>query len=1427
MTTKRLRQRLWERFILHRLGEWCAIVFLLIATTPLMMGGDITFSDLAVGKVSDDYLNFILGVFNERLGTPNWFNLPRLLWIMPAYFVSLLFQSDGNAFVVSLIYGIMAVSVFSFGSLLRRLSNRRSIPIGNFSIFLGCIFYALNPWVIIRIQHIFLLCGYALVPLGLSWTWRVLGRESWDHEEHPFTIRPTLSELRYHLTLGLIVSASFAGIHFGIYIVLCMAGMGVLFAARAFPKAYRMRLKLRWFGWFFTRAVLAGGCFILFATYWMLPFVMSIIKGVRPSQNNVNVVETVATFSRASTLENIAFGLSYWWPMFEHRDLPVSVWYAGYILIFVVFLGILYSRRYLIGLAIGLLFIVSSGTYFHPMASTYISMVFDTPYPFGDMIRDPNKLYGVSALPLALCFAWGAEYLRRFKYKSLPLLQWESAIFIVLWIYPIYKVFFLGFYFPVEWPEEYEQMQEEFSRISAEHNGDIKILYLPVSDFALDKRLGYTSPDFNEIELFGETHKKSTGDHVVFDTRHDTLFPFEGNDINVLYFLLYFHHLMDEEDLEHVGALASKAGITHILMRQDYSVWEERFQHYKDVLDAQTDLSEVWTNGMMTIYEVQNVQADAEAMHHLIYSAGGLERMTWYPRMFNTSSKQFNILFPYSSHFQKLDILREGDAVETTNFADLALIQLPEDRFIYAGDNIKTASPHLRWSKVVVSGHDWQYISKIHQIRNDQFNFDMGKGVAFTNTPISVPPEAYITPKVGPDLLVEHMSKGASWFTPYEDMDILATDLTIEKPQSFRVIAPDDGVDAPVDEEEAHDWRVLQSETFDIKSQNLYQISCKMPRIHNIDIELRVAMYSKEGHLLGTAPAEIRTTIPEPLMGERKKSFLTPKDTHHARLEVHVRNRRPGLLEFEVHDVHLYDLKTFSDPNKLPLQLKERSGEQDGKLWMRFICSNQGGSVGLHLRNTITDETWMETIDTKCIETAHFTWKYVDTPAGLDRNFEIENLTGTNAINALVWTSHEEYIQLIDKLERELSDKVLFHIVDSSMFKVDQALSSHDPNAKLVSGTMMHSLNGSLSTSVDIVHDASYNFSVQDYLPNDTDGYQVQIWRRRDDTRTALVFEDTVRATDTNRIDEGNDISTTDIATLSLSPGQYDIGIQFNSEHPVIFTEQNFDDTESDLIKNPVEQTITRVIPPQSGTWASISSDAIPVSHEQALMMWYKVHVHNGREFHAKLLYFDEHMNQLKITYIQGKNDRNPGFTTVQQYIEPPENAHYMQIQFLAKQTLIEHEDANFTLKDLRLWEMDSSPAIDALLFTREPGLNLENSPATINVVKKKSGKRDILVSNPVSLDERAFTRFQLYESPIRHWDFFYNSIEIEGFAVNGIGFGVNVPVNNAIIYAEVPLNRIWKYGLVVGLFGFMLLGLFSSIKLLRKIQERIKRTSE
>ena len=121
----------------------------------------------------------------------------------------------------------------------------------------------------------------------------------------------------------------------------------------------------------------------------------------------------------------------------------------------------------------------------------------------------------------------------------------------------------------------------------------------------------------------------------------------------------------------------------------------------------------------------------------------------------------------------------------------------------------------------------------------------MGSGVVFTTTPLAVEPEAYITPEVGEDLFVEPFKAGAAWFSPYEDMDI-EDNIVPAKPQSLRAIVPDDGIDAPPEDEEAHNWRVLESEPFSLKNK-AFTSQRKTAWIHLTELEIRVAMYSGKG----------------------------------------------------------------------------------------------------------------------------------------------------------------------------------------------------------------------------------------------------------------------------------------------------------------------------------------------------------------------------------------------------------------------------------------------------------------------------------------------------------------------------------------------------------------------------------------------------
>ena len=1427
MTIKHFFYRLVQRFVLQRSGEWWALLVVSIALLPFLRSGNITFSDLAFGKDANNYLHYVLGVFNEQFGTPNWFNLPRLFWIIPAYICSLVFSADGHMFLLFLIYGILATSVFSFGSLLRRLSAHRQIPISDMGIAMGAIMYAMNPWVLIRIQHIFILCGYALVPLALSWTWRALGREAWNTRE-VFPLLPTISELRYQLTLGFVVSASFAGVHFGILIVLCMSGLGVLFATQALFAVKNISMFFRWFAWFFSRAILATISFLLFSAYWVLPFVFSILGGVRPSQNNVNAMETVSAFSRASSLENIFLGISYWWPMFEHSRLSWTFWLAGYSLLAVLLVGCYHSKRWWIAFLTVSLLVFSSGTFFDLLASTYISMVFDTPYPFGDMIRDPNKLYGVAVLPMSLFLAWGVEALGRWLWRGKPVWQWMTVALLSIWIYPIYETFVLGYYVPIVWPEEYQEMYDTLDDISKQRNGDIKVLYLPAGDFALDLARGYSSPDFNTATIQGEVIPKATADHVAFDTRVDTVFPFEGNDINVFYFLMYVHHLLDTEKLEHVGTLFAKAGITHVVMREDHSVWRERFQEYREILDAQMDLKKLWHNDTMTIYEVQQGTSDVSSFSRLVYSTGGMERLTWYPKFFHNSIEAYNWIFPYANHYQTLDILYPNDAVESPHLHDLVLIQLPKERFTFVADTLHHASPNLRWSKIIVSGHDWQHYSKFYHMHNDQFPFDMGAGVAFTTTPYSVPPESYVNPRYGRNILTHLEDDTYKFFHMYaesgmdsvESMEDTSSDLMMAtptnpiRPSSLHMHLEYTEADKELVDVDSRLWKMQESVSFPMEESRLYHLTGKIPRVKDADIELRVAFYAVDGNRIGNATAEIKTLIPDPPMAERSQSFLTPEGTSFGRLEIRMRHTKAESIDLDIHDIALYDLHSWLEHNTVDAQLKEVQPDTAGNIWIRAMCSSKGGDLQIEYSTEQEGVVHSKkaTVHTFCDTVAHFVWYRIPVEENIQPMIHIQNYTGIQAINAVVWVADIEYASLEEKVQQQLGDKRVFQMIDSSELQGIFAISSVIPQYNYISGTQLHSVRGTAHTSIEIFKKSVYDIHLAQYFPNAKDSYIFRLYRmdKMNNIGDVLV-ERTISSADVSPENSTQFV----IEDVGLDVGNYWLQIDFLGDtnsiilgcEDMILTENTTRvETETGCV---IEQKIEPVY--TKGTtqrWSTIESAWIEIENLEEVLLWYEISSENARSIHGKIHYLDAQKQPMHITYLDQIDSRSKSLEKYSHYEKIPKNARYMQLQFLATNTLQNPIVSKYTLENLQMWNMQKSPAIDSIAIIENTGIETDMVSATISNLRKSRGIREFTATN---IHQEQSMRLQLYEAPIKHWDIYVDGEKIDGYAINLLSYGWNVPTTSQPnsshkVYVEIPLNRIWDTGIRIALFGFVLI---------------------
>lgn len=133
--------------------------------------GHIVYSDMDFG-FQREYLFRIFPLWNDQWSTANFFNLTRIAILIPASIVAWVLGFSASVWEKSIIYLLLFLSNLSMYTLLINLF-REDRKLGRlhchslflfFGAFLGGLFYAYNPYAVIRIQHLYLLVGYSLLP---------------------------------------------------------------------------------------------------------------------------------------------------------------------------------------------------------------------------------------------------------------------------------------------------------------------------------------------------------------------------------------------------------------------------------------------------------------------------------------------------------------------------------------------------------------------------------------------------------------------------------------------------------------------------------------------------------------------------------------------------------------------------------------------------------------------------------------------------------------------------------------------------------------------------------------------------------------------------------------------------------------------------------------------------------------------------------------------------------------------------------------------------------------------------------------------------------------------------------------------------------------------------------------------------------------
>lgn len=278
---------------------------------PLWSSGYIVFSDLDFGMNSRLYLSEVFGVWNEHWSTPTMLNIARLPWIIGPWLLSGLFGWSGAVFLKSFITLLLLVSAGSMYWLCKRITSvyfsRHFDAITIFGLVGGALFYALNPWVVFRIQHVFLLCGYSLMPLCLLFFFNGFDprfQRQFIADYQPSRVRLYRRHVFDLFCFALAFSVSAGAIHYFFYGIIFYSGIGFLLlinTLRLEKNGWRARvgiLKMT-----VLKLLVTSTFFGFFSFFWLGSYVGSILKHAQVSQHNVNVVDTLAFQPQQSTAE--------------------------------------------------------------------------------------------------------------------------------------------------------------------------------------------------------------------------------------------------------------------------------------------------------------------------------------------------------------------------------------------------------------------------------------------------------------------------------------------------------------------------------------------------------------------------------------------------------------------------------------------------------------------------------------------------------------------------------------------------------------------------------------------------------------------------------------------------------------------------------------------------------------------------------------------------------------------------------------------------------------------------------------------------------------------------------------------------------------------------------------------------------------------
>ncbi|PJI09643.1 MULTISPECIES: hypothetical protein [Clostridium] len=1423
----------------HRYDFICILILyllIILILNPIYRSGHIVFSDIDFGFSSKGYMNEIFGAWNERWSTSTLLNVPRLMYILPFYALSMVFNYSGAVFLKSFITGIILISGTSMYIFCNRLLNIYFINnklLKKIVIIPGALYYAINPWVIVRIQHVYLLCGYSLFPLIIMFYLNIFYYRFEETIIEDYDIQSTRIYKRNifdMFMLSVVFAFSAAAIHYFFY------GIIVIFIITIFillklsleclvKKKYNFKCIMVNF---FKKVFIFIPIFIVTNAYWLSMYVFSIILKAEVTQHNVNVIDTLFLFGKYSSIKNILYLISYWWPMFDIRSLSISFYISGGIILLIILYSIIFEirRKYLIlcfTALTGIFLILSTGPNFDWFYSMFVGI---NKLPvIGSIFRDCNKMVAIMACFLSVLLIFGLYSItirfNRFKYVMTFCILFTTFIIVCLLVYihPFYIHYIKGFYNPVKEPKEYIELQ---NKLKNKGSFSSKVLYLPIADNMLQSKTGVSTPYWN---VNGEKYgmEKATGDIQVYSSSKNTIFQHEGNSMNIQYYMNFLQYLMDRGMSINIGKLISAFGVNQFVYHKEYNGQTQRQNFNKKIISKDSSIKKTYENKIATCYDIKNSLPYLYNVPKKIYTPYGFDKLESYNSIPNFNFKNLGVIFSAIDKKSCIDILNKGDYLEANNINDVLMCNLKQDDYIVPFDSINSSDAYMNWAKTLCQNSDWLWILNSQDINNFPFDFDFNSGIVYTFSNMKL--------NAAPNKVNKIKGKNIVNFK-----DILKKNdfFVSENPSEYKIEADvkEKNSSAPyvkgeIEKGQSNNiWEVAKSGVLRAKENNPYKFRINISGKNTSKLHFKVKYFDTNMHEIYSSyvvkPSDDCDFDSMDFNGE----CVSPPGAKYMRMELLCYKNPKEKTYWKIHDINIYDLSKYKISNSFDMNKKLKKPE-NAKVYIRAFVSKKGGKLKITIGNK---SAYVDTFNSyenqfKWIEVGKFHFN-----AG-DNSIKVENKSGFNAVNLFTVVSDDEYNNLKKKLYKKADEcKVFYELEAENNFEYSGNIQSSRIYPKLSMGRSISSQNGTLKRNVDIIKDANYSFVMNMNAFNGNNGYVTfEIKNLKDNSTTTrqISSSEFTKINNDNEVVNLNSLSNNfqytlknipdqmsyykriELKDIYLKKGKYTITITFNSCAPTLsdFTDlhkfkyneqvdkkssnkknnarvskEKINDSmmDSHIDKDVFEINLQKT---KSDDWYDYASKKMNVIEQNEYLFEVSVISKYVHDRHMKIVFMDKDSRVISDVYINDINERfKNDWNSYEQVIEAPKKASYMQFHILCRGN--SSKDGYIEMKKYNIYHYSELISVDNLIMFEGNNFD-EFFPSKVKGKKVKysrvdSMKRLLSISNPNN--EKLLINYS--ESPTPLWNLNLDGDNERGdLAVNGVtsGFITNKNGNGSI----------------------------------------------